>query len=281
MHADRRPVVSGPRCRRRLRGAALAGLLALCAAAFGADPATAAWGTDNQHQLVPAYMYPDWWNTPNNWARMCDAMNVAGGPSTAVMNPSSGPGTAANPDYQRVIDACHARGQRVVGYVHTSYGARPASDVRAEIDAYYRFYPAIDGIFLDEMSNSAGTAAYYRSLYAYVKAKPGVRDVVGNPGAAASTAWQLTTPVADAVVVFEGTASSYARWSPPGWVFGRVASQLSNLVHAASGESAMRQACSLSKRRNAGYMYVTDDVLPNPWDTLPAGTYWTNEIAAC
>jgi hypothetical protein len=28
-------------------------------------------------------------------------------------------------------------------------------------------------------------------------------------------------------------------------------------------------------------MYVTNDALPNPWDTLPAGTYWTNSIAAC
>jgi hypothetical protein len=28
-------------------------------------------------------------------------------------------------------------------------------------------------------------------------------------------------------------------------------------------------------------MYVTDDVLPNPWDTLPAGSYWTSEVSAC
>jgi hypothetical protein len=43
----------------------------------------------------------------------------------------------------------------------------------------------------------------------------------------------------------------------------------------------MRQVCARSKTLNAGNMYVTDDVLPNPWDTLPAGTYWTNSIAAC
>jgi hypothetical protein len=30
---------------------------------------------------------------------------------------------------------------------------------------------------------------------------------------------------------------------------------------------------------NAGYMFVTDDVLPNPWDTLPA--YWTSFVSAC
>jgi spherulation-specific family 4 protein len=255
-------------------------LLSIALALVAAAPAGAAWGTNNQHQLVPAYMYPDWWNTPNNWFRMCDAMNVSAGPSTAVMNPASGPGAAASPDYQRVIDYCHTRGQHVIGYVPTSYGARSAAAVTADIDAYYRMYPAIDGIFLDEMSNAPGTASYYRSLYARIKTKPGARDVVGNPGAPAATAWQLTTPVADAVVIFEGPPNAYQRWTPPGWAMGRVASQISNLVYAASQQS-MSQVCALSKRRNAGYMYVTGDTLPNPWDTLPPSAYWSAEIAAC
>ena len=30
-------------------------------------------------------------------------------------------------------------------------------------------------------------------------------------------------------------------------------------------------------QRNVGWIYVTDDDLPNPWDTLPA--YWTNLTA--
>jgi hypothetical protein len=274
---------AGPGAARRRIVAAvvLAVLLVVAAATLGTSPALAAWGTNNQHQLVPAYTYPDWWNTPNNWYRMCDAMNVSGGPSTAVMNPASGPGAAANPDYQRVLDHCHAHGQRIVGYVHTSYGARPAADVIAEVDATYRFYPAIDGIFLDEMSTSQTTAPYYRNLYAYIKSKPGARDVVGNPGTAASSGWQLDTPVADEVVIFEGTAAQYQQWSPPGWSMRRVASQISHLVYGASTANAMRQVCSRSKTRNAGYMYVTDDVLPNPWDTLPAAPYWASEVAAC
>ncbi|MEY2535879.1 MAG: hypothetical protein QOF29_3789 [bacterium] len=255
--------------RRRLAPSLLAALIAVGAAMLGASPALAAWDTSNQHQLVPAYAYPDAASTPSDWYRLCDAMNVSGGPSTAVINPASGPGAAVNPDYQRVIDYCHARGQRIVGYVHTSYGARPAADVIADIDAYYRFYPGIDGIFLDEMSNDAATAPYYRSLYDDIKARAGTRDVVGNPGTAASSAWQLDTPVADQVVVFEGTAADYLSWSPPSWVLGKAASQISNLVHSASGATDIGQVCAASKSRNAGYVYVTGDALPNPWDTLP------------
>ena len=165
--------------------------------------------------------------------------------------------------------------------MHTSYGARSLTTVRAEIDAYYAFYPGIDGIFLDEMSNNQATRIYYAWLYQYIRGKPGPHAVIGNPGAAAPSAWQLTTPVADAIVVFEGSAAAYAAWSPPSWVRGRVASTISNLVYATPNETTMRQVCASSKAKNAGYMYVTPDVLPNPWDTLPAGTYWTNAVASC
>jgi hypothetical protein len=40
----------------------------------------------------------------------------------------------------------------------------------------------------------------------------------------------------------------------------------------------MQRAITLSKQRNAGWVYVTNDVLPNPWDTLPADPYWTKEL---
>jgi hypothetical protein len=265
--------------RRRLGKWVLA--MALIGAALVPAGARAAWGTTNQHQLVPAYFYPDWWNATNHWYRMCDAMNVTGGASTAVMNPNSGPGAAANPDYAQTLARCHARGQRVVGYVHTSYGARPLASVRADIDLHYSFYPSIDGIFIDEMSTDPATRSYYQSIYAYVRRKPGARQVVGNPGVAASTAWQLNTPVADVVIVFEGTAAQYLGWTPPGWVRNRVASQISNLVYSTPNDATMRQVCARSKTLNAGSMYVTDDALPNPWDTLPAQPYWTGSIAAC
>jgi hypothetical protein len=245
------------------------------------DPARAAWGTDNQHQLVPAYFHPGSWNTPDEWTRMCDAMNGTGGASTAVMNPNGGPGASADADYGRALPACHARGQQVIGYVHTSYGARDAATVRSDIDAYYALYPGIDGVFLDEMSTDPATASYYSSLYQYVRGKPGSHVVVGNPAAAASSAWQLTTPVADAVVVFEGTAADYALWSPPSWVGTQAASSIANLVYATPDAATLRQVCSSSKARNAGSMYVTDDVPPNPWDRLPGGTLWSDSVAAC
>jgi len=44
----------------------------------------------------------------------------------------------------------------------------------------------------------------------------------------------------------------------------------------------MKHAVRLSQERNAGWIYVTPDVMPNPWDTLPpdgsASSYWTEEL---
>jgi hypothetical protein len=233
----------------------------------------------SQLELVPAYFYPDWWDTPNDWYEMCAP--AGGGQLTAVMNPNSGPSTSANADYQNVIAYCHAQGQRVIGYVHTSYGTRSLAKVEADIDAYYRFYPGIDGIFVDEMSNDSTTKSYYQAVYAYVHAKPGADDVVGNPGTPASTGWQLTTPVADQVVIFEGAAADYLSWHPPAWTASFSPSKFSNMVYAAATVTAMQQVCAYSKTVRDGWIYVTDGVLPNPYGALPESAFWAGEVSAC
>jgi hypothetical protein len=250
--------------------------LALTSAVDASDAVT----SDEQRALVPAYFYPDHWSTPNPWHSMCDELGQDGPGSIAVMNPYNGPDKTRNPDYQQVLTHCQAAGQKVIGYVHTSYGRRSARAVRADIDAYYRYYPTIDGIFLDEMSNSAATQPYYSGLYRHVKGRSTTRDiVVGNPGAAATTSWQLDTPVADTVVVFEGSASTFATWSPPQWTMAQPASKVAHLVHASPDAASMAAGCARSQQLNGGYAYVTDDQLPNPWDSLPS--YWTEAVSSC
>ena len=194
--------------------------------------------------------------------------------SIAVMNPNSGPGSEVEQVYTEAISYCQhwLRNQRVIGYVYTDYTNRRLNDVIADINTYYQQYPDLDGIFVDEMANdpdgiiAAGgmtVKTYYGRIYRHVRLK-GTRDnpqvVVGNPGRAASTAWQLDAPVADKVVVFEGFQERYATWTPPAWVHARPASRIVQLVHSAPA-AKRHQSCQLSRARNAGFVYVTDDVL--------------------
>jgi hypothetical protein len=52
------------------------------------------------------------------------------------------------------------------------------------------------------------------------------------------------------------------------------------LLVLGTSEADMLQAVAWSKQRNAGWVYVTNDDLPNPWDTLPSDPYWSNELNA-
>ena len=56
-----------------------------------------------------------------------------------IMNPDSGPGAASDPEYVAQVKRVRAADPRmkILGYSHTSYGARPVADVLAEIDDYY------------------------------------------------------------------------------------------------------------------------------------------------
>ena len=66
-----------------------------------------------------------------------------------VFNPASGPGTSTMPGYADAIARAQAAGIVMLGYVATSYGARPEAEVTADINNYYDLYNP-DGIYFAE-----------------------------------------------------------------------------------------------------------------------------------
>lgn len=226
----------------------------------GASPAKAAFC---QKMFIPAYFYPgSLWNQA-----------TLGAPTvgTMVMNPASGSGISQNSDYVAAVSKAQAAGIKVLGYVHTSYGARAATEVKAEIDAYKVWY-GVSGIFLDEVASGAALIPYYQDLADYIRVTPGT-FVALNPGTIPDQGYMS---VGDTVVVFEGTYNSYKIWSQPAWAGQYPASKFVHLVHATSGSTAMKNAINLARNRQGGNVYVTNDVIPNPWDTLPS--YWSAEL---
>lgn len=218
---------------------------------------------EGQHLVIPAYFYPGpLWEQATAAAPKVGAM---------IMNPNSGPGAAPNPDYVAAVNKARAAGIRVLGYVHTSYGARDASVVKAEIDAYKDWY-SVDGIFLDETASGVAALPYYQELAGYIRARPG-KLIMLNPGVVPDERY---LGVGDVVVVFEGTYSSYQEFQLPRWVFTYPANRFAHLVYGVATTKAMKNTLSLSQKRNAGSVYVTEDDLPNPWDTLPG--YWKQEL---
>jgi hypothetical protein len=228
---------------------------------------------NDQRTLWPGYVYPSIWDLNTPWLQFSryaqQGRNRTG--SIAIMNPDSGPGTAPVPDYTGAVNYARNNGHRVIGYVHTSYGDRSMLDVITEIEKYYLWY-GIDGILLDEMSNDLTDASYYRVLYAYVKTvgNSGTTLVVGNPGAAATTDWQIknsSSRSADILVIHENTASAYLTWTPPAWTTNYPPAKFAHLIHGCS-VSDFNTVLTRTKTLRAGFRYITDDVMSNPWDTL-------------
>jgi hypothetical protein len=266
------------------RGIALS-LAVLATAMFGGAEGRA----DEVVALVPAYFYPTWWSG-SPW----DDLNAAAAriPIEAIMNPASGPGTAANPDYAYAVGALKLAGGKVIGYVPTGYGSRAPADVLADVAAYVQWY-GVDGIFLDEMGNQLGDLDYvglYTAIKAYAAGAGVELHVVGNPGSPFIDP-QAFLPAADTLVIFEGP---YANVDPNGpafqafpndgpyaglakWWLDADPSQIAMLVYDTPTPLKLLRSLAKAVRNNAAYVFITDDQLPNPWDSLPS--YWDNEVS--
>lgn len=235
-------------------------LLLVSALAVAAKPAKAVLC---QKMFIPAYFYPgSLWDQATAGAPVVDVM---------IMNPASGPGTSQDSNYVTAVQNARDAGIKVIGYVHTTYGQRNIDTVKGEVDTYLGWYN-ISGIFFDEVNSSAAGIPYYQNVSDYVKATA-APYVALNPGVVPDQGY---INISDTTVIFENTYSVYRTWSPPSWVNEYAASKFTHLVHATAGTNNMKKAISSSKSRNAGNVYVTNDLLPNPWDTLPS--YWSSEL---
>lgn len=245
----------------------LAVALALIALTAAAGPAMAG----RMRVVVPAYQYP---TLGTLWSDLAVAAPRV--PVVAILDPANGPGTFQDPNYVAAVNALRAAGGKVYGYVYTHYATRGADTVLADAARYDSLY-AIDGFFVDELTADGGAAhlAYYAGLLAGLHALAPARPVLGNPGIDCDAGY-VTTAHFDELLTFEHW-DGYDTWAPLPWMLAQPPARFVNLVYARHDEAGMRDAIRQAAQRNVGGVYVTDDSLPNPWDTTPA--YWAAEVA--
>lgn len=252
-------------------------LVATCAVALAFHPSAVQVGPPTIAQrksqapdlrvLVPAYFYP-LANSP--WTRLSTAAAAHPGRIAAIGDPFNGPGLAFDPSYAAAFADFRANGGTLLGYVYTSYGARPLAQVLADMDQWLAWYP-LDGFFVDEMANQPGQfESYYRAIFQHARALVPHAAVVGNPGTSTSPSylqWQNQL-VSTAVCLYEG-GSGFAAWHSEAWVKTYPRQKFYALPYATPA-AGWQAAVDHAFAENCGWVYVTDDVLPNPWDTLPA-----------
>jgi hypothetical protein len=209
--------------------------------------------------IVPLYTYP----TDPSWNTVIAAK--AAHPSVGVVaavNPNNGPGAAADPNYASGIARLTAAGIKVIGYVATGYAVRGPAEVKADIDRWKAFYPGqISGIFFDEQSNKAGDVPHYRALSQHAKAQ-GMPFTVGNPGTDTSEAF---VGALDVMLIYESSGLPTVT-QLGGWHANHAPSNFGVIPHAAQFDAAFVR----NARQFVQYIYVQNDTLPNPWDSVPA-----------
>lgn len=228
-------------------------LLLLAPMVAGVQEADAA---ANAGIMVPLYTYPG-----GTWDTIIETKNdYPGVPIVAIVNPASGPGGSQDSNYVSGIEELKDTGVIVLGYVSTAYTGRSLDAVRGDIDKWKSWYD-VDGIFFDEQTNWAGGEWYYTQAGDYAESK-GLDFTVGNPGANSIPSYLSTV---DVVLIYESPGlpnlSNYDdTWQP------YDNDQLGMIPFSVGSLPAgwLEDATEF-----IGWVYVTSDSLPNPWDSLP------------
>jgi Spherulation-specific family 4 len=226
--------------------------------------------------LLPLYNYPNWYDAPNYvWDDVASAGSKVS--ITAVINPNNGPGIGGpNADYTRGINDLAAGGVRMVGYVFTNYGARLISDIKADIDNYATNFTNISGIFFDEASTDLTKLAYYKEIHDYALTKSQFNQVFTNPGVQIPESFLKTpTVTAETSVIFENQ-TGWNTYATDSYVAGLNPNKTAAIIYNVPTFAQAKSAIDLTVQRNIGYVYVTNDILPNPYDSIPS--YWLEEV---
>jgi Spherulation-specific family 4 len=260
-------------------------------------------GSSSSHQQIglPAYWTPDAAGAAR-FNAVATALDAAGAGGVVVVNgPTSSAPVPLDPATAAQIRKLRRARGTVLGYVDTGFlggtghvttRVRPGStqiadwtaqaigDARAWVSLYGA--SGLSGIFLDQAPSACGDANTYVDVYrelvrAVRELLPGA-FVALNPGTVPAECY---AEVADTIVIFENTYAEYRSWAPPSWVSRYPRRRFWHLVHATRTPAEMRTAIDLSKRRHAGYVYVTNDTITamgSPWGTLPPWAYWEEEL---
>lgn len=191
-----------------------------------------------------------------------------------IANPASGPGSG-DTTYVTQINQTRAAGITVMGYVATTYTAKPIGSVYNEIDTWFALYN-VNGIFFDEVSSSCATTAYYQQICDYVRSKTTSAYTALNPGVGVPSCFD---GIATAICTYEGTASGYAAAPQQAW----EATATSKIWHLMYDDGCNNVAAivNVAVSKNADLVYITDDGLSSqygPWDLAP--TCWDAFVAA-
>lgn len=232
----------------------------------GKKPGTSIASANKLRLLIPAYFYP---GGPGmkEWDKLLKAATQV--EIIAIINPSTGPGMEPDPNYTTILNEMLKVGVLPIGYVPTHYGKRPAQQVEKDVQRWFQFYPQVQGLFLDEQASEGKMYKYYLDIAQLARQKKPGALIVTNPGAFCDPVY-LVSPAINIVCVTEHGKDVEPRI--PEEIKQETLSKLAFLMYKIESREKMNQLLAGVSQQKAGYLYITDADLPNPWERLPK--YW-------
>ena len=229
--------------------------------------------------LIPMYIYPtDIYNNTDYNTLFDIAKTYKDVGFVVIVNPDSGPGTDVDTNYETAIKRMVAAGITPIGYVATTYANKPIDDVKAEIDTWLSLYPQIQGLFLDETPTNSNKISYYEDITNYARLK-NLYPIVLNPGTVVSKAW-FDSNAGDVFVIYENEgvpSEEFLRGeytNPSGFLDSFYRKRAVLCYNVTFGSDIV-----LRLKKYTGMFYITDDTLPDPWDSLPS--YLSQVLDTC
>lgn len=221
--------------------------------------------------LIPMYIYPSsaYSNADYN-GLIALARKYRNVPLIAVINNSNGPGASQDGNFTVVITRMRAAGIIVCGYIDTNYRAVTAASVESQIDTWLSFYPAIDGLFFDQQDNDASSASltYYSAVTTYAHNK-GLYPIISNPGTPLLGDY-YAAGLPDIYCIHENSSYPSEATLEGDYAGGNADYPWDRRAVLVYNQTALSPAQLAIIRKYAGWVYVTTDNLPNPWDSLPS-----------
>ncbi len=254
-----------------------------------ADEAVRSTDTSSIKFLIPAYFYPSGEGLAS-WNRLIKSQSIERKIEIVVIaNINSGNvGTVVDPHYADVIRRAAKKGLKVIAYIASDYanrnGRSSLESAKTNVTNWFRLYPELHGIFVDEQTSDAlAIDSYYLPLRRQIDSVKPKAFVVGNPGNNCVEDFvreRPNGPIMDLVVIHENNQLTvpYESVAPAAWMAAYPTNRFAMLVHTSS---TFLPQLNLARTNRTGYVFVTDRVGPppdtvHPWGELP--TYWSDEV---
>lgn len=218
---------------------------------------------DSHGIIIPAYIYPN----DSIYNKIIESSSKLHENLIVILNPNNGPSHSdsyAYNKYLEYISLIQVNNSKIAGYVSTSYGGRSIDEVKSDIDMWISDY-SIDYIFLDETSAQASQYSYYTELADYIQSKG--KKIINNFGIIPDTKYKAIDSIK---IILEESAVNvnslinsvdYQNWTNDKSTYNTNAV----LIHTANSNYI-----ETIDDYKAYWIYITDDALENPWDSLPS-----------